>query len=94
MENVIRELKVIMRDLIIEVGELKEKVAQLEKNLDYPREGKSKDSKLSMQDLEIAREGYNNLGGIYKKGYHVCPIAYGQIRDGECLFCLAFLEKE
>lgn len=94
MENVIQELKAIMRDLIIEVGELKEKVAYLERNLDYAKKEEPISPKLDIQDLAIAGEGYNNLGGIYKRGYHVCPVAYGRIRDGECLFCLAFLEKE
>ncbi|KUG04966.1 dna replication initiation control protein yaba [hydrocarbon metagenome] len=44
--------------------------------------------------LLLEGESYGNLGRIYNEGFHVCPDAYGQPRDGDCLFCIAFLEKE
>jgi regulator of replication initiation timing len=44
--------------------------------------------------LKIQGEGYENLAALYKNGYHVCPMAYGEIRAEECLFCAAFLAKE
>jgi regulator of replication initiation timing len=84
-----------MRDLIIEVGELKERVAYLEKSLDNRKsEGITAPNKVNIDDIKLAGEGYNNLGAIYNQGYHICPMAYGQLRTGECLFCIAFLEKE
>jgi len=95
MEKIVQELKTIMRELIIEVGELKEKVAYLEKNYNY--EESNKESTLHKPDfnsLKLEGEGYENLGRIYNQGYHICSMAYGQPRSGECLFCIAFLEKE
>lgn len=91
MERTLQELKSIIRDLIIEVGELRERVDRLENKpdpvrLDMPR--------LSPAPLSIEGEGYENLGRIYQEGYHVCPHAFGVAREGECLFCLAFMEKE
>ena len=36
--------------------------------------------------MSLEGESYENLGKLYKEGYHVCPMAYGQFRRGECLF--------
>jgi regulator of replication initiation timing len=48
-------------------------------------------------DLEIIKlqgEGYERLGMLYNDGYHVCPSNFGDKRQEECLFCLAFINKE
>lgn len=46
------------------------------------------------ETLEIQGESYEQLGKLYRDGYHVCPAAFGKRRTDECLFCIAFLEKE
>lgn len=91
MEKTIQELKMIIRELILEVGELKERVAYLEKDMLKDRENVELPISYS---LKIEGEAYDNLGRLYNEGYHVCPMAFGQVRDGECLFCVAFMEKE
>lgn len=91
MQRTLQELKTIIRDLIIEVGELKERLDRLERKQD----SESRPSlPILQQPNAIEGEGYENLGRIYRDGYHICHHAFGLAREGGCLFCLALLEKE
>ncbi|MDD2586332.1 MAG: initiation control protein YabA [Syntrophomonadaceae bacterium] len=89
MEKTLQELKTIIRELIIEVGELKEKVSYLEK----ANQESTYVSQPATYTLSLEGESYENLGKIYKEGFHVCPMSYGRPRNGDCLFCVAFMEK-
>lgn len=91
MERTIQELKTLIRDLIFELGDLKERVSRLESGniMDTHQ------NKYSQEDIiKLQGEGYEHLGRIYEEGFHVCPVAYGQPRHDGCLFCIAFMGKE
>ncbi len=90
MEKTIQELKNLLRELILEVGDLKERITVLEKET-HPEMQPEKG--LERARIELQGEGYEQIGMIYQQGYHICPVAYGEPRNEECLFCLAFLEK-
>lgn len=95
MEKTVQELKMIIRDLILEVGDLKERVTELEKSLVRQETENNPEVFVKMpESMSLEGESYENLGKLYKEGFHVCPMAFGQIRRDECLFCVSFMEKE
>ncbi|MGI6467658.1 MAG: DUF972 family protein [Syntrophomonadaceae bacterium] len=109
IERTVTELKTIIRDIILEVGELKERVALLELAINNK---KSEYTEQLPGELSTAGEAAyaaqaNNaehnreddapcaysLKELYQDGRHVCPMAYGEERTEGCLFCAAMLSR-
>ncbi len=91
MSNSNQELKTILREMIHELAELKTRITELEKKLGA---GEEEPPLSDAVKIELQAESYEHLGRIYYEGYHVCPIAFGERRHEQCLFCLVFLERE
>lgn len=103
-----RELKTILREIILEVGELKERIAVLElaQQEQYRGQalnaapaaavresGEASAATASQTDSQPLRTEPSSLEQLYHEGYHVCPMAFGEERTDGCLFCMAMLAR-
>ncbi|WP_067926335.1 MULTISPECIES: initiation-control protein YabA [Alicyclobacillus] len=81
-------------ELYVELGSLKQKIQTLiEENQQLEQEKERWKRLATGEELETV-SGLDNLYRIYKEGFHICNVKYGSLRtEGECLFCLGFLDK-
>ncbi len=94
-ENRLLELTRILNELIYEVAELKDRVARLEGKLGEtaappPQPEVEIDETVKRR---ILAENYESRGALYQAGYHICPEFFGQVLNGECLFCAAQISR-
>ena len=96
-EKKLLELTRIIHEMVLEVGELKERIALLEGHIQENQPPPPPQPEVEVDEAikrRLQGENYENLGHLYHSGYHVCSEFFGQVLDGDCLFCVALMEKK
>ena len=84
-----QKVKNTVYDMYKENESLKEENQKL-KQLLFAKE-KESDKEVEPKDRE--NMDIDNLSRLYKQGFHICHLNFGDAREGDCLFCRGLLNN-
>jgi len=96
MSSLFKQLETRIKEIESDLLQIKKLVSYLEEENNSLREklavfaGGEPKSESQEQALGGA---FENLKKIYDDGFHICNVHFGRLRQEECLFCTAFLER-
>jgi len=92
------EVEEKMRSLMDEMARLRPYVKALEEeNIRLKRDAAlpAEETKRVLANAEhIQSVAHDNLVRLYNEWFHVCHLRFGQLLEGDCLFCVGFLRKD
>jgi regulator of replication initiation timing len=100
LTQALTEVEEKLNSLLEEVRRLRPYVTSLEEeNVKLKREQLALPEKETERVIANAERiqgvAHDNLERLYKEGFHVCHLHFGQpLEAGDCLFCMGFLRRD
>ncbi len=82
----ITSLEERLQEILKELQALRFQVHTLEEQNTQLRE------RVALENL--TSQSQETLRSLYQEGFHVCPTHFAQQRQGDCMFCLSFMEQQ
>jgi regulator of replication initiation timing len=96
----IKEMEIKLHSLLAEMQELKREIREADEENSRLRNELAAFYRAELVNGTVnkaeGRSGaaFSNLLELYDQAFHICNLYFGRRRNGECLFCMAFLRKE